>query len=68
MSQVALFTNARIVNERLSDVSATDHAPHTPEEQACHARERATWVNGIQRYRDGQILEGPNGMALEFQR
>lgn len=33
-----------------------------------HARVRATWVNGHLRYRDGQLLDGPKGMALEFDR
>ncbi|MCZ6852632.1 MAG: amidohydrolase family protein, partial [Gammaproteobacteria bacterium] len=33
-----------------------------------HARVRATWVNGNLRYRDGQLLGGPSGLALEFNR
>jgi dihydroorotase len=33
-----------------------------------HARVRATWVNGCLRYDNGQILDGPTGAALEFQR
>ncbi|MCZ6620249.1 MAG: dihydroorotase [Gammaproteobacteria bacterium] len=33
-----------------------------------HARVRATWVNGNLRYRDGQLLDGPSGLALEFNR
>ncbi len=32
------------------------------------ARVRATWVNGHLRYRDGGILGGPKGVALEFDR
>ncbi|TDJ31957.1 MAG: dihydroorotase [Gammaproteobacteria bacterium] len=33
-----------------------------------HARVVATWVNGYLRYRDGQLLDGPTGLALEFNR
>jgi dihydroorotase len=33
-----------------------------------HGRVRATWVNGVLRYRDGQIIDGPSGVALEFER
>lgn len=33
-----------------------------------HGRVRATWVNGVLRYRDGRILDGPSGIALEFER
>ena len=33
-----------------------------------HGRVRATWVNGYLRYDGGRILDGPNGMALEFDR
>ena len=32
------------------------------------SRVRATWVNGHLRYRDGEILPGPNGMPLTFKR
>jgi dihydroorotase len=35
---------------------------------ALHARVRATWVNGHLRYRDGNFLEGPRGVALQFDR
>jgi dihydroorotase len=33
-----------------------------------HARVRATWVNGHLRYRDGRFIDGPRGMALQFER
>jgi dihydroorotase len=33
-----------------------------------HGRVRATWVNGYLRYDGSRILDGPNGMALEFDR
>ncbi len=32
------------------------------------ARVRATWVNGQLRYRNGEVLDGPKGVALEFNR
>lgn len=32
------------------------------------ARARMTWVNGEIRYRDGQLLPGPSGRRLEFDR
>jgi len=33
-----------------------------------HGRVRATWVNGYMRYDGSRILDGPTGMALEFDR
>jgi dihydroorotase len=33
-----------------------------------HARVRATWVNGVLRYRDGRMVDGPGGVPLEFDR
>lgn len=32
------------------------------------ARVRATWVNGQLRYREGNFVDGPRGVALEFER
>ena len=31
-------------------------------------RIKATWVNGVQRFTDGKLLDGPFGQALEFNR
>ena len=33
-----------------------------------HGRIRATWVNGYLRYQDGKLIDGPNGMPLQFVR
>jgi dihydroorotase len=33
-----------------------------------HGSIHATWANGYLRYRDGRIIDGPNGMPLQFER
>ena len=33
-----------------------------------HGKIQATWVNGYLRYHNGEIIDGPNGMPLQFNR
>jgi len=57
---------------------ATDNDPLPPPLSKCgwspftdidlKARVRGTWVNGQLRYRDGQVLPGPKGQALSYNR